>query len=290
MDSLPEPRRERSAGAARIGIRWTVGDVSARGFAALRLSILGARRIFGPAAGYAVCVNTIPLDTARGRVGEAAALVDWHRSDGRIPDFLQPRLANGQAEGVAWKFAPLRLFPDAYEIALDNDCILWDLPPGLARWLAEPAATAPCLLAADVLPCFGWFAPLCGPEPRNTGIRGLPPGFDLAAALQDTLARAPGIRVAGEVDEQGLQVAALSRERPPLVVTTEEVTICSPSPLHTRRLGRCGAHFVGLNLSRTRPQYGCDQATLEAIAANWDALRERVAGAVAMGPRAEPCA
>jgi hypothetical protein len=35
------------APGSTLGIRWTLGDVSAEGFDALRLSILGAHRIFG---------------------------------------------------------------------------------------------------------------------------------------------------------------------------------------------------------------------------------------------------
>ena len=32
----------------RLGVRWTTGDASARGFEALRLSLWGAFRLFGP--------------------------------------------------------------------------------------------------------------------------------------------------------------------------------------------------------------------------------------------------
>src|SRR3954454_7260211 len=100
-----------------VGIRWTVGDVSSRGFQALRLSILGARQVFGPRAAYAVCLNSLPMEVARARLGDVAHQVDWHVSDGRIPAFLRDRLDPTLAEGVAWKFAPLRLFPDRHEIA-----------------------------------------------------------------------------------------------------------------------------------------------------------------------------
>ena len=93
------------------------------------------------------------------------------------------------ADGVGWKFAPLRFFPsDYHELALDNDCILWELPPSLAEWLNRDDATC---LAADVVPAFGKFSHLCGPEPRNTGIRGLPPGFDFETALREVLAENP---------------------------------------------------------------------------------------------------
>jgi hypothetical protein len=57
-------------------------------------------------------------------------------------------------------------------------------------------------------------------------------------------------RLASEQDEQGLQVAAISRGRRPWVVSLDEVTICSPFPPHLPHLGRCGAHFVGLNANQ----------------------------------------
>lgn len=255
-----------------VGIRWTVGDVSARGFEALRLSILGARRVFGGDARFAVCVNTVDVAAVKARVGALPGTIAWHASDGRIPAFLRAHLGPGLAEGVAWKFAPMRLFPDAWEIALDNDCILWGMPGALRAWLADAGET--CLLAEDVAPAFGQFAPICGPAPRNSGIRGLPPGFDLADALRATL-RAHPVCLESELDEQGLQVAALSVRAAPAVVPVSEVAVCSPFPPHALHLGRSGAHFVGLNVAH--PRAYCDAATMARIAAHWDGLRAEVA-------------
>jgi hypothetical protein len=53
-----------------------------------------------------------------------------------------------------------------------------------------------------------------------------------------------------ELDEQGLQVAALERAGHVAVVGVDDVSICSPFPPHVPRLGACGAHFVGLNAKR----------------------------------------
>jgi hypothetical protein len=260
-----------------VALRWTVGDVSARGFAALRLSILGARQAFGADARLVVCVNTIDVATAQARTGPVPGGVLWHRSDGQIPGFLCNHLDPGLAEGVAWKFAPMRLFPDHWEIALDNDCVVWTMPEAVRAWLSGDTRT--CLLAADVAPAFGQFAPLCGAAPRNSGLRGLPPGFDLEAALAEML-RAHPVQLVSELDEQGLQVAALSRHCPPAVVPVSDVTICSPFPPHAPTLGRCGAHFVGINVAR--PRLYCDATMLARIAAHWDELRaevERLCGA-----------
>lgn len=83
---------------------------------------------------------------------------------------------------------------------------------------------------------------------------GLPPGFDLGKALHGLLADRPA-RLSSELDEQGLQVAALSRSCLPLVIGLDEVTICSPFHPHLPDLGRCGAHFVGLNVKHIAWDY-----------------------------------
>lgn len=238
----------------RIAIRWTIGDVSDRGFEALRLSVWGARRLFGPDATYVVCVNTLPVETARRRAGTLPPEVLWRENTTDVPAFIRARMDPAMAEGVGWKFAPLRLFPDRFELSLDNDCILWELPEAIRRWVEEPH-TRRCVLAEDVARALGQFADLCGPGRWNSGIRGLPPGLDYEAMLHRILAEKEArdgrpVRMSSELDEQGLQAAALSRFGDPLIVRVEEVTICSPFPPHLPHLGRCGAHFVGTNAKR----------------------------------------
>lgn len=260
-----------------IGIRWTIGDVNPQGFEALRLSIWGAWKLFGPAATCVVCVNSVPLARARALTGPVPERVAWLRvSRRRIPAFLRRHLNGAMAEGVGWKFAPLQLFPDRFELALDNDCILWGLPGAMAAWLAEPRPG--CVFAEDVRACLGQFAHCCGPEPRNSGIRGLPPRFDFEGVLRRLLRDHP-VMLQSELDEQGLQAAAVSRDQPPRVITLEEVSICSPFPPHLPHLGRCGAHFVGLN-ARQLPWSLEGRPAVEHIAEHWrrhrPALYERV--------------
>jgi hypothetical protein len=228
-----------------LAVRWTIGDVNIPGFEALRLSLWGARKIFGADAKYVVCVNSLGLDAARELTGAVPREVVWRDVNNQIPEFLRPHLDGAMSEGVAWKFAPVRLFPDHYELSLDNDCILWDIPDAIRAWLgsSDPGA---CVIAADVACCFGKFASCCGPEPQNSGIRGVPPEFPLEEELKSLLREFP-VFLTSELDEQGLQVAALKRAGHPDRVPIDEVSICSPFPPHARELGSCGAHFVGLN-------------------------------------------
>lgn len=266
--------------AYEVAIRWTVGDVSPFGFEALQLSILGAHALFGPAARYVVCVNTIDPEEAARRTGEVPEGVAWRDSTAEVPGWLETSLDGGMAEGVAWKLAPVRLFPEVHELSLDNDCILWGVPDGLDRWLARDDVG---LLAEDVRTCFGRFSHLCGPEPRNAGLRGLPPHFDLERALRELLEAHPG-PLTSELDEQGLQVAAMSRLGAPLAVGLDDLTVCSPFPPHLPHLGRRGAHFCGLN-ARELPWSLNGEPASSYVRAHWQRHRGEVRERVARAPR-----
>lgn len=258
-------------------IRWTIGDVSEYGFAALHMSVWGAWRLFGNEVSYVICVNTIPLRLAQQRTGDVPATVIWRDVTAEFPIFLRPYFDEYKAEGVGWKFAPLRLSPDCLELALDNDCILWGLPNALRRWLKTPGSF---LFAEDVQACFGQFSKICGPEPRNSGIRGLPPGFDLERALLAVL-REGQFTLRSELDEQGLQTAIIRRHHP-FIISTKEVSICSPFPPHVPNLGFCGAHFVGLN-AKSLPWNYEGRPGVEHIRAHWTAhlpiIREKIESA-----------
>jgi hypothetical protein len=235
----------------RLAVRWTIGDVSSRGFELLTLSIAGARKVFGSDATCVVCVNTIGVDCAQARIGPIAREVEWHDSTCEIPQWLGPYLDPNLAEGVAWKFAPPRLFPDLHVLSLDNDVILWRMPATIRDWLQEADSL---LIAEDVLACHGKFAHLCPREPRNSGIVGIPPHYDRGFHLRALLGEA-GVRLSSETDEQGLQVAMVTSTKH-RVVSVREVTICGYFPPHLPELGSCGAHFVGVNVKQHPEAHG----------------------------------
>lgn len=259
-----DPPQPRSA-TPSLSIRWTIGDVHDRGFAALRLSLLGAWKLFGEAAIYTVCVNTVPASQAAAKVGAVPQELEWKQvTQGDLPSCVLRRLDTGMAEGVAWKLAPARIHTHLHELALDNDCILWRRPDAMQHWLSSDSAF---LIAEDVCCALGQFASDIK-EPRNSGIVGLPPSFDYERALGGVLARRP-VPLSSELDEQGLQAATLSHSGPCLVVPTKDVTICSPFHPGTPNLGRCGAHFVGLNTHHIPWDY-FDRPANEWIDEHWE--------------------
>ena len=209
------------ANADRLVVRWTIGDVRERGFEMLRLSIACAYQLFGPLAKYLVCVNSVSVREALARTGEVPGAVEWRevtRAD--VPEVFKPYLDTTLMEGMGWKLVPLRTFADRYELAIDNDCILWGLPEAIRRWLASSHG---CVFAEDVERCLGGFDLFCPPGAFNAGIRGLCPGEDLEQALKVVLrsaAAASGGRVQlhSEIQEQGLQAAAGGRLRPRCLV------------------------------------------------------------------------
>lgn len=256
----------------RLAIRWTIGDVSEAGFQALALSIRSARKLFGPACVYTVGVNSLPLSTAKKRLGAVADEVQWFEAKGHLAPWLKERLDEHMAEGVAWKLAPPRLYPNRYELSLDNDVILWDVPTAIREWLQSNDPEF-CVMAEDVQASLGQFAGLCDSSAINSGIRGLPPGFDLEARLRQALEET-SIVLRSELDEQGLQGTVLSRAHLRLV-TLEEVSICSPFPMHQDVMGRCGVHFVGLN-KKTLPWQLEGRGAHELIHERWRSFQHEL--------------
>lgn len=261
--------------AANLVVRWTIGgNLRDRAFEMLRLSITCAARLFGPEAHLLVCVNNLSLAEARARTGTLPLTPEWHAAaHAELDPVLCPYFDHTLIDGMGWKLVPLRTYPQKYELALDNDCILWDLPAGMRAWLSEGGA----LFAEDVERYLGSFDTLCPPGPINAGIRGLAPGADLGGSLGAVLRdaeRAAGhpLSLIDEIEEQGLQAAAVCRLRPLHWVRNTEVTICSPFWPRNPELGPCGAHFVGMNAAHIPWNY-YDRPADAWLDAHWERHR-----------------
>lgn len=124
----------------RLTLRWTIGEVRERGFEMLQLSIACAYGLFGPSAKYLVCVNTLSTMEAQERTGDLPVAVEWigvTRDD--LPRVVQKYFDESVIEGMGWKLAPLRTYPERYELALDNDCISGIFPMECANGCGQSA-------------------------------------------------------------------------------------------------------------------------------------------------------
>lgn len=221
-------------------------------------SRLPAPQLFGPEARYVVCVNSLPAEDAQRRTGELPLTVEWRNvSREEMAPALRGYFDDAMLEGTGWKLVPTRIDAERYELALDNDCILWELPAAIRRWLESGSGG---VLAEDVSRCLGSFGAVCPPGAYNSGIRGIAPDWDWEHALQSVLEAVrrssdQPLQLLTELDEQGLQTAAIFRNDTVHLVRRNEVSICSPFWPRSPELGSCGAHFVGMNARHTAWSY-----------------------------------
>lgn len=242
-----------------LGIRWTIGDVSERGSETCACSsgVPRARPGPGPATWSA------PTSFRSRRPAPARAKCPQHCC-WQVP--AATRCLPG--DPFRWRLGG-RSGVKAGAVAL----LSGSLRAG-SRQPLHPVADAPRfgpaavrrhpqagLLAEDVRACFGQFVGLCGPMPRNSGIRGLPPGFNLEAALQRLLQEHP-VTLASELDEQGLQVTARARPIPGDDRGCEHLFALSAAPAHPwpprRPFRRAQRHAGGWQL-KGRPAVECIQ-------------------------------
>jgi len=78
--------------------------------------------------------------------------------------------------------------------------------------------------------------------------------------------------LSGEIEEQGLQAAAILRCAPLHLVRLAEVNLSSPFWPKTPAFGSCGAHFVGMN-ARHIPWNYFDRPADEWLAEHWERAR-----------------
>jgi hypothetical protein len=197
-----------------LGVRWTIGDISSFGVAALRLSVWGAFRCFGPAARYTISVHDVVLARAQATTGALPECVRWQEIDStRLPRWLA---GMDVAPRAAFRFAPVLVHDDVAELALDRGCVLWSVPDGIRAWLDDPNPRA-CVITEDVN----------GP---SSAIRGTGAGFDLVEALREARRESPR-PLRTQEDAQRLELHALGLLEPPHVVGAREVARMGDAPV-----------------------------------------------------------
>jgi hypothetical protein len=212
--------------------RWTIGPVQPDGFDCLVASIESFTRIYDvePVICYNCEPQYLPTIAAKFR------LIDQrqHLSSLHLPP-----------KGVAWKLYPPRLAPDRHEIFIDNDLILAARVSQIDEFLASDCT----LLLEETSRTYGRFEKHVPPgKCINSGIFGIPPGFDLKRyvdfyAGNEWKKNANNEHARNETwDEQGLIAFALLNYPRSVIIPRTVITNCEYHLVDGK-----GFHFIGLN-------------------------------------------
>jgi len=202
-------------------VRWQIGSFGEPSWRALRLSVVLMQRLVPEAHFVIVHQGPIPL------IGQLCGATYY----GQDNLYSHGRFARPHAE---W------FDGTQHELTLENDHIMWTIPPGMQRWLAREDATLAWLVDWDY---YGNYAERVGGFRACPGMYGLPPGLHMPA---------PPIEERGDDQaEQGFVAAWLQEHPPHEIVTHDEVSCYMPNHdilKHTHsKVGMCGVHLAGLN-------------------------------------------
>ncbi len=155
--------------------------------------------------------------------------------------------------GVAWKLHPSRLCPERHELCIDNDIVLNERLVEIDQFLEQDAV----LMLETIGRTYGRFDKHIHPAVHvNSGIYGMPPGFDLQKFIdfyggENWEKNAFGDHDLNETfDEQGLVAFALSSYGKSVTIPASSVTNCE----HFLVEGK-GHHFIGLNRRQYHSAY-----------------------------------
>lgn len=186
-------------------VRWTAGPVKSKfDDSILKRSVSNFKAIYGDRFDYLLCFN--------------------NRDDGEFKSMRIETLRQSHVEGLpepegcAWKLYPPRLRPESHEIFIDHDIVLVEQLPQIDHFISQIDS-----FLYSESSCgnrnYGRFEGLvCDGFQMNSGIFGLPPGFQFNFSL------------VGEwknyFDDQGFVAASICHKGNLVRIGTEDLLIC----------------------------------------------------------------
>jgi hypothetical protein len=213
-------------------IRWSLGPVRKAGLETLRLSVGMAKRLF-PDFDFLIYHNQLEKHHLDFIKTLGVELLDCNEATA----ILKPT----PGYNVHWKLLPPRVRPEAHEIVLDNDVLLRRIPKPMSLFLESDGHALVC---EGLHHLFGSFDQSLPRDVHiNSGIFGLPPGFDFENKCREAAATIGLKKWTNWFDEQGMVAAVLSG-MPHYTIPLSSVAIIEP----TGRIRDCdGYHFVHVN-------------------------------------------
>lgn len=216
-------------------VRWTVGNVSKDGFDCLRRSILNFQSLYS--CRCVLCYNCEYELISYNGYARFPGLELYNQAE-HIHDKPTPI-------GVSWKLYPSRLNPDGYEISIDNDLVIEKSIKEIDEFLNSDST----LLLEGNSRTYGKFGTHVPKGYQiNSGIYGMPPGFDLQKYInfysgESWEKNAFGQHEKNETfDEQGIIALALLSYHKRLIIPSTTISNCE------NNYEECdGMHFISLN-------------------------------------------
>lgn len=167
----------------KLIIRWTLGETNARELSSQALDMLNLSIKFGclrfkelfREVEFTICHNNLSESNLRNlkeiTKRNQITLID-------VSDELPERLRNKNVKNSWWKYAPPRLDKKAYEVIMDNDLILWNIPQTLSRAIRQGSLVALTDPAGKFYGDYRMEVENVDSElSLNAGLIGLPPEF-----------------------------------------------------------------------------------------------------------------
>lgn len=122
-----------------ITIRWLIGETSdfpirGIGYDLLEISIKFAKLIF-PYAQTIIHISDLPLGLAR--IKKISSMTDTPYAFVRDIPTTPPSISYVRFGHGFWKYVPLRLNRNGFDLIMENDLILWRIPSKLAQWIYD---------------------------------------------------------------------------------------------------------------------------------------------------------
>jgi hypothetical protein len=167
----------------KLIIRWTFGETNARALSSQALDMLDLSVKFGSLCfnkmfndvAFLICYNNLSDCVLRVLI----KIADKNNITAMdVSNDLPEPFRNKEVKNSWWKYAPLRLDKSAYEIIMDNDLILWNIPKTLIKAITNNTLVA---LTDPAGKYYGDYRKQVENIDKklqlNAGLVGLPPGF-----------------------------------------------------------------------------------------------------------------
>ena len=217
-------------------VRWVIGDCHDLGYEVLYESILNFKKIYKDKFIYCVCFNNKKI---KNNLKKSLDLVDHIFDQKKFTKSVSynPKLINGPH----WKLYPPRLLHDQHEIIIDNDIVIYKEIEEINAFLLSNTFLITSPIKRSYSKQFG--GKIKKNFNINSGLVGLPPGFDYKKEIENILSEGSGSWME-HFDEQTVVAAIMQNKKLTIIPFSTLSACCNGTKM---LIGEKGTHFLGVN-------------------------------------------